>query len=180
MATFFQQSLFVLLLLHAHQVVSSTPDHHGLIRTLNFSLFQQQVPNKTAFIVLTGVTGVGVSLTTAPFGTIYLANDRLTAESNASSETLGTVQVAFLTSSMDGLQTMLFANFILKTKDREGSISVFGGVKNTEPSPVQVLGGTGDFMHVQGYATCLPVVQVDAGVVFPYEFFLSWPPIRKR
>ena len=58
------------------------------------------------------------------------------------------------------------AKITLNFKHRKGSISILGVTHNTKPSDHPVVGGTGDFLFVQGYIT----------VVYKIEFHLYWPP----
>lgn len=89
---------------------------------------------------------------------------------------LGTAQGTSITSSLDGLQSISMAKITLNFKHRKGSISILGVTHNTKPSDHPVVGGTGDFLFVQGYITSSPVDLKGITVVYKIEFHLYWPP----
>ncbi|XP_059286274.1 dirigent protein 22-like [Lycium ferocissimum] len=150
--------------------------HHNELKSIHFTLFQQETINKTAYGIVKGVAGAAVSQTTTPFGTVYVFQDPLTLKANSNSKIVGITEGTSITSSLDGLQSISIAKITLKMKHYKGSISVVGGTHNTKPSNHPVVGGTGDFLFVQGYVTSSPVEL--AGMTFTYkiQFHLYWPP----
>lgn len=68
------------------------------------------------------------------------------------------------------------AKITLNLKGYKGSISVLGGTHNIKPSNHPVVGGTGDFMFIQGYVRSSPVNLEGITVVYKIEFHLYWPP----
>lgn len=78
--------------------------------------------------------------------------------------------------SFDGLQSISIAKITLDVKRHRGSVSVVGGTHNTKPSEHPVVGGTGDFMFVQGIVTSSPFDLRGLTVTYKIEFDLYWPP----
>ncbi|KAL2933463.1 Dirigent protein 19 [Bienertia sinuspersici] len=151
--------------------------HHGDIKSIHFSLYQHETINKTGYLIVNGVAGPHVSQTTTPFGTIYAFQDPLTTTPTYNSSTvLGTTEGASITSSLDGLRSLSVAKITLNMKSHKGSISILGGTHNTKPSDHPVVGGTGDFVFVQGYVTSSPVDLKGITVVYKIQFHLYWPP----
>ncbi|RWR78500.1 dirigent protein 19-like protein [Cinnamomum micranthum f. kanehirae] len=174
-------SIFLLLfLLHfGCQATPSSPHHHHHhqeLKSLHFSLFQHETINKTGYIIVNGVAGEGVTQTTTPFGTIFAFQDPMTTTPNASSRVAGIAEGASITSSLDGLRSISMAKITLNLKGYKGSISVLGGTHNIKPSNHPVVGGTGDFMFIQGYVRSSPVNLEGITVVYKIEFHLYWPP----
>ncbi|KAJ7953220.1 Dirigent protein [Quillaja saponaria] len=149
--------------------------HHGL-KSLHFSLFQHETINKTGYIIVTGVAGPPVSQTTVPFGTLFAFEDPMTVTANISSKTVGIAEGTSIASSLDGLRSISIAKITLNLKGHKGSISIVGGTHNTKPADHPVVGGTGDFLFVQGYVTSSPVDLQGQTVVYKIEFHLYWPP----
>ncbi|KAJ7953219.1 Dirigent protein [Quillaja saponaria] len=149
--------------------------HHGL-KSLHFTLFDQETVNKTAFTIVNGVAGAGLSELASPFGTLFVLNDPLTVTANSSSKVVGTSEALTITSSLDGLQGISVAKFTLNLKNHKGSISVVGVTHNLNPSDHPIVGGTGDFLFVQGYITTSPVSFSGLNVIFKIEFHVYWPP----
>ncbi|XP_010266178.1 PREDICTED: dirigent protein 19-like [Nelumbo nucifera] len=176
------QSLFFIvpvLFLIPYKVASTTHHHHhhhhGL-KTLHFSLYQQETINKTGYVIVNGVAGPGISQTTTPFGTIFTFQDPMTVTANRSSKVVGIAEGTSITSSLDGLRSISIAKITLSMKNYKGSLSILGGTHNIKPSDHPVVGGTGDFMFVQGYVTSSPVDLKGQTVVYKIEFHLYWPP----
>ncbi|KAI3519098.1 hypothetical protein L1887_08123 [Cichorium endivia] len=164
--------LFVLL---PHEATSHHHHHHGL-KSLHFSLFQHETINKTGYIIVNGVAGPPVSQITTPFGTLFAFQDPLTIKPNYTSKVVGTAQGTSITSGLDGLQSISIASITLNVKKHKGSISIVGVTHNTKPANHPVVGGTGDFLFVQGYVTSSPVNLVGLTVTYKIEFHLYWPP----
>ncbi|KAF9608786.1 hypothetical protein IFM89_011555 [Coptis chinensis] len=158
---------------------SSHHHHHGL-RSLHFSLYQHETINKTGYVIVNGVAGTGMSQTTLPFGTIYVFEDLMTATQNPSSKVIGVAEGSSVTSSLDGLRAISVAKVTLNMKKYKGSVSIVGGTQNTKPADHPVVGGTGDFLFVQGYVTSSPVDLVGLTVVYKIEFHLYWPPYATK
>ncbi|WOL13438.1 dirigent protein 19-like [Canna indica] len=177
-------SLLLPLLIAVHNASSSSSiSHHHThdrMKSLHFSLFQQETINKTAFIVVDGVKGANVSQTTTPFGTIYVFRDNMTVSSDVSSRVAGVCEGGSITSSFDGLRSMSLAKITLKVKGLRGSVSILGGTHNTKPADHPVVGGTGDFMFAQGYVTSSPVELQGMSVVYKIEFHIYWPPYAAK
>lgn len=114
--------------------------------------------------------------TTTPFGTLFVFQDPLTLKPNSKSKIVGIAEGTSITSSLNGLQSISVAKITLKMKHYKGSISVVGGTHNTKPSNHPVVGGTGDFLFVQGYVTSSPVDLSGITVTFKIQFHLYWPP----
>lgn len=149
--------------------------HHGL-KSLHFSLYQHETFNKTGYIIVNGVTGPPVGPTTTPFGTLFVFQDPLTLKPNTTSKVVGTAEGTSITSGLDGLQSISIAKLTLDVKKHKGSISIVGGTHNIKPSNHPVVGGTDDFLFVQGYVTSSPVNLAGITVTYKIEFHLYWPP----
>jgi hypothetical protein len=172
---------FLLFALLSFKATSASHDHdhhhnhHGL-KSIHFSLFQHETINKTGYIIVNGVAGPEVGQTTTPFGTLFAFQDPMTATANRSSKLLGIAEGTSITSSLDGLRAISIAKITLRLKNHKGSISIVGGTHNIKPSDHPVVGGTGDFLFVQGYVTSSPVDLEGITVVYKIEFHLYWPP----
>lgn len=164
---------FLLLLC---KTTSTSDSHHQGLKSLHFTLFQHETINKTGYIIVNGVAGPGVSQNTTPFGTLFVFQDPLTVTANRSSKLIGIGEGTSITSSLDGLQSISIAKITLRMKRHVGSISIVGGTHNIKPSDHPVVGGTGDFMFVQGYVTSSPLDLQGQTVVYKIEFHLYWPP----
>ena len=167
------------LLLVSNAASSSPPashHHNQNLKSLHFTLFQHETINKTGYIIVNGVAGPGVTQTTTPFGTLFVFQDPLTVTANRSSKIAGTAQGTSITSSLDGLQSLSIAKINLRIKQHVGSISIVGATHNTKPSDHPVVGGTADFLFVQGYVTSSPVNLNGLTVTYKIEFHLYWPP----
>lgn len=110
--------LFALLItifaLSSHQAALASPQNaHYNIKTLNFTLYQHETVNKTGFIVVEGVAGVGVSQTTTPFGTVFVFRDNLTTHAGGSSRFAGVAEGTSITTSLDGLRSLSIAKITL-------------------------------------------------------------------
>ncbi|PAN27257.1 hypothetical protein GQ55_5G070600 [Panicum hallii var. hallii] len=147
---------------------------HG--RTLSFTLYQQETINKTAYIVVDGVAGAGVSETTTPFGTIYVFRDDLTVRADRASPVAGVAEGSSITTTLDGLQSLSLAKITVDHRGHRGSVSVLGGTYNTKPSDYPVVGGTGDFAYALGYVRSSPVDLRGRTVTYKMELHLYWPP----
>ncbi|KAG1361070.1 dirigent protein 7 [Cocos nucifera] len=177
MANSLHLPLFLLLsILAAHKALASSHNHDQDLRFLQFSLFQHETINKTGYIVVDGVAGTGFSETTTPFGTIFVFRDNMTTSLNDSSGVVGIAEGTSITTSFDGLRSLLFAKITLKTHGYEGSVSILGVVHNTKPADLPISGGTGDFTFVQGYVRMSPVDLHGLTVLYKIEFHLYWPP----
>lgn len=150
--------------------------HHHHLRSLHFSLFQHETINKTGYFIVPGVIGPSVSQTTTPFGTMFVFHDPLTTGADRASKLVGTSEGTAITSGFDGLQSISIAKISLRLKHHTGSLSIVGGTHNVKPSNHPIVGGTGDFLFVQGYVTSSPVDLVGITVVYKLEFHLYWPP----
>ncbi|XP_077221395.1 uncharacterized protein LOC143855095 [Tasmannia lanceolata] len=178
MATTQLHSLLLILplLLVTYKATSSHHHDHHHNRALHFSLYQHETINKTGFIIVSGVIGPGVSQTTTPFGTIFTFQDPMTVTAKTSSMVRGIVEGTSITSGLDGLRSISIAKITLNLKDHKGSISILGVVHNTKPSKLPVVGGTDDFLFVNGYVKSSPVNLVGLTVTYKIEFHLYWPP----
>ncbi|PIA46779.1 hypothetical protein AQUCO_01500373v1 [Aquilegia coerulea] len=171
----------VLLTINPINSTSSKHKHHNHgVKSLHFSLFQHETINKTGFVIVNGVTGPGISQTTLPFGTIFAFNDPMTTAPNPSSKIVGFAEGNSITSSFDGLRSISIAKITLSMKKHKGSLSIVGGTHNTKPADHPVVGGTGDFLFVQGYVTSSPVDLVGLAVTYKIEFHLYWPPYATK
>ncbi|KAH0973204.1 hypothetical protein GBA52_025360 [Prunus armeniaca] len=117
--------------------------HHHQLKSLHFALFQHETINRTGYIVVNGVGGAGIR-----------SDDR---HSQSIFETSWNSSGTSVTSSLDGLQSISVAKITLRLKHHSGSVSIVGGTHNVKPSDHPVVGGTGDFLFVQGYVTSSPV-----------------------
>nr|XP_043635219.1 dirigent protein 19-like [Erigeron canadensis] len=167
--------LFFLIPLEATTRHQHQHHHHGL-KSLHFSLYQHETINKTGFFIVNGVTGPPVSQTTTPFGTLFVFQDPLTLKPNYTSKVVGRAEGTSITSGLDGLRSISIAKITMNVKKHKGSISIVGGTHNIKPSNHPVVGGTGDFLFVQGYVTSSPVDLVGITVTYKIEFHLYWPP----
>lgn len=155
--------------------------HHQLqhLKSLHFSLFQHETINKTGYIIVNGVEkggGPGITQTTTPFGTLFVFQDPLTVTANRTSKLVGIAEGTSITSSLDGLRSISIAKLTLRLKHHRGSVSIVGGTHNIKPSDHPVVGGTEDFLFVQGYVTSSPVDLKGVTVTYKIEFHLYWPP----
>ncbi|KAL5706156.1 hypothetical protein ACHQM5_024362 [Ranunculus cassubicifolius] len=158
---------------HRHQ-------HHNGMKSLHFSLFQHETINRTGYVIVNGVNGKGITQTTMPFGTIYVFQDLLTIMPNPSSKVIGVCEGNSITSSLDGLRSISVAKVSLTLKKYKGSLSIVGGTHNTKPADHPIVGGTGDFVFVQGFVTSSPVDLEGLSVVYKIEFHLYWPPYAMK
>ena len=147
---------------------------HG--RTLSLTLYQQETINKTAYIIVDGVAGAGVSETTTPFGTIYVFRDDLTVRADRASPVAGVAEGSSITTTLDGLQSLSLGKITVDHAGHRGSVSVLGGTYNTKPSDYPVVGGTGDFAYALGYVRSTPVHLRGRTVTYKTELHLYWPP----
>lgn len=90
-------ALLVILLAASQPLdrVSAASHHHRPtgVKSLHFSLFQHETINRTAYIIVNGISGTGViSQTTTPFGTLYAFQDPVTVSANRSSRVVGVVE----------------------------------------------------------------------------------------
>nr|GLL38568.1 unknown [Ipomoea trifida]GMD53415.1 dirigent protein 19-like [Ipomoea batatas] len=174
--------LILLLFIFPDDATCKTHHHHHKhqqeyeLTSLHFSLFQHETINKTGYIIVNGVAGPGVSQTTTPFGTLFAFQDPMTLTANRTSKMVGTAQGTSITSSLDGMQSISIAKITLNMKRHKGSISIVGATDNLKPSDHPVVGGTGDFLFVQGYVTSSPVNLKGMTVTYKIEFHLYWPP----
>ncbi|XP_022923245.1 dirigent protein 19-like [Cucurbita moschata] len=174
-------SLFTLILsslLSSPALAEPNAAHHPHrhLRSLHFSLFQHETINKTGYFIVPGVAGPGVSQTTTPFGTMFVFHDPLTTAPDRASKLVGTSEGTSITSSLDGLRSLSIAKISLRLRNHTGSLSIVGGTHNVKPSNHPIVGGTGDFLFVQGYVTSSPVDLIGITVVYKLEFHIYWPP----
>lgn len=148
----------------------------GNERTLNITLYQQETINKTAYIVVDGVAGAGVSLITAPFGTIYVFRDDLTVRADRASPVAGVAEGSSIITSLDGLQIVSLSKVTIDHRGYRGSVSVLRGTHSTNPSESPVVGGTGDFAYALGYIRSSPVDLQGRKMTYKVELHLYWPP----
>ncbi|KQK23015.1 dirigent protein 8 [Brachypodium distachyon] len=153
---------------------SKKSEDHG--KTLSLTLYQHETINKTAYMVVDGVAGAGVSQTTTPFGTIYVFRDNLTVHADRASAVAGVAEGSSVTTSLDGLLSLSAAKITLDHRGRRGSVSVLGGTHNTKPADHPVVGGTGDFAYALGYVRTSPVDLRGSTVTYKMELSLYWPP----
>lgn len=176
--------LFVFFLVKTITSASGHSHHHNhnhnQIKSIHFALYQHETINKTGYIIVNGVAGPGVTQTTTPFGTLFAFQDPLTVASRRSSKVIGIAEGTSITSSFDGLRSISVAKITLRLKNHIGSISIVGGTHNLKASDHPVVGGTGDFIFVQGYITSSPVDLKGLSVVYKIEFHLYWPPYAKQ
>ncbi|KAI8017474.1 Dirigent protein 19 [Camellia lanceoleosa] len=159
---------------HHHHHHHHDHDHH--LKSLHFSLYQHETINQTGYFIVEGVTGPGISQTTTPFGTLFAFHDPMTLTPNTTGKVVATCQGTSITTSLDGLESLSVAKITLNLKNRKGSISIVGVTHNVKPADHPVVGGTGDFLFVQGYVTSSPVDLVGITVTYKIEFHLYWPP----
>ncbi|XP_014507765.1 dirigent protein 19-like [Vigna radiata var. radiata] len=157
--------------------IASSHEHLQHLKSLHFSLFQHETINKTGYIIVDGIKGgAAVSQTTTPFGTLFAFQDPLTVAANRSSKLVGISEGTTVTSSLDGLRSISIAKLTLRLKHHKGSLSVVGVTDNVKSSNLPVVGGTEDFLFVQGYVTSSPVDLTGLTVVYKIQFHLYWPP----
>ncbi|XP_050229699.1 dirigent protein 1-like [Mercurialis annua] len=159
---------------------SSTSNHHHGLKCLHFALYQQETVNKTGYIIVNGIAGAHISQIALPFGTIFVFQDLMTISPNPSSKVVGVAEGISTTSSLSGLTSVSTAKVTLRLKHHKGSITIVGGTHNVKAADHPVVGGTGDFLFVQGYVTSSPVDLIGLTVVYKIEFHLYWPPYAKR
>ncbi|KAJ6305209.1 hypothetical protein OIU78_020699 [Salix suchowensis] len=166
-----------LLALSSKATSTSTATHDGHGRkSLHFTLYQQETINKTLYLIVKGVTGPDASPTTSPFGSLFVNQDLLTISPNSSSKVVGVAEGVSITSSLDGLINVVTEKITLELKHYKGSISMLGTAHNIEVFDLPVVGGTGDFMFVQGYIKPSLLTFDSPDIVYRLEFHLYWPP----
>ncbi|TKY70254.1 Dirigent protein 2 [Spatholobus suberectus] len=166
---------------HHHPRHRHRRGRHPHYKSLHFSLFQHETINKTGYVIVNGVEGgAGITETTTPFGTLFVFQDPLTAKANRSSKQLGTAEGTSITSGLDGLSSISVAKLTLRLKNHKGSISIVGGTNNLKRSDHPVVGGTKDFLFVQGYVTSSAIDVKGPTVVYKIGFHLYWPPYPPR
>lgn len=153
---------------------TSTHNRRGL-NSLHFTLYQQEAINKTVYLIVKGVTGPDVSPSASPFGSLFVNQDLLTISPNSSSKVVGVAEGASITSSLDGLTNIVMEKITLELKHYKGSVSVLGTAHNIKVIDLPVVGGTGDFMFVQGYIKPSLVTFENPNIVYKIEFHLYWP-----
>ncbi|XP_021674705.2 dirigent protein 19 [Hevea brasiliensis] len=173
-------ALAALLLVLSLKGTSAAHHHHHQLKSLHFSLYQHETINKTGYIIVNGVAGANLSQLALPFGTLFVFQDPMTVTANRTSKVVGIAEGNSITSSLDGLTSISTAKITLSLKNHKGSISIVGGTHNVKPADHPVVGGTGDFMFVQGYVTSSPVDLVGLTVVYKIEFHLYWPPYAEQ
>ncbi|KAJ6413359.1 hypothetical protein OIU84_006203 [Salix udensis] len=102
--------------------------------------------------------------------------DLLTISPNSSSKVVGVAEGVSITSSLDGLINVVTEKITLELKHYKGSISMLGTAHNIEVFDLPVVGGTGDFMFVQGYIKPSLLTFDSPDIVYRLEFHLYWPP----
>lgn len=173
-------ALAALLLVLSLKATSAAHHHHHQLKSLHFSLYQHETINKTGYIIVNGVAGANLSQVALPFGTLFVFEDPMTVTANRTSKVVGIAEGTSITSSLDGLTSVSTAKITLNLKKHKGSISIVGGTHNVKPADHPVVGGTGDFLFVQGYVTSSPVDLVGITVVYKIEFHLYWPPYAEQ
>ncbi|KAL6840163.1 hypothetical protein ACP4OV_029973 [Aristida adscensionis] len=159
---------------------NKTESRGGHGKTLSFTFYQHETINRTAYIVVAGVDGAGVSQTTTPFGTnIYVFRDELTVHADRASRVAGVAEGTSITTTLDGLQSLSLAKVTISHRGRRGSVSVLGGTYNTKPSDYPVVGGTGDFAYALGFVRSSPVDLLGRTVTYKMELHLYWPPYAR-
>ncbi|KNA07534.1 hypothetical protein SOVF_170950 [Spinacia oleracea] len=174
-------SAFALLFLLPALAVSTSDNvavhhHDNGLKSMHFTLYQHDDLNKTAFLIVKGFAGPELNATVSPIGSIFVVRDPLTATPDSSSEVLGFVEAASITTSFDGLENLSIGKITLNLKGHKGSISSLGSVNNLKPSSVPVVGGTEDFFLVQGYLVMAIVDMKGYNLTYKLDFHLYWPP----
>ncbi|KAK9735086.1 hypothetical protein RND81_04G182700 [Saponaria officinalis] len=165
---------------HHHHHHHHHDNHHGS-KSMHLTLYQHDTINKTDFIIVKGVVGPSIAELTSPFGTIVVLKDNLTTTPNPSSKVLGNVEGIAITSSFDGLDGFSVGRVKLELENGlKGSISVVGVINALEPSDYPVVGGTKDFLFVQGYVSLSLVSFKGASYVYRHDFHLFWPPYASK
>ncbi|KAM1501803.1 hypothetical protein COP1_026913 [Malus domestica] len=104
----------------------------------------------------------------------------MTVTANRSSKAVGIAQGTTVSSSLDGLQSISVAKITLRLKKHSGSVSIVRDTHNVKAADHPVVGGTGDFLFVQGYVTSSPVDLRGLTVVYKIAFHLYWPPYTTK
>ncbi|KAK7379707.1 hypothetical protein VNO78_34396 [Psophocarpus tetragonolobus] len=170
-------AILLLAMIQFKTTSAGSNHHYQHLKSLHFSLFQHETINKTGYIIVNGIKGgAEVTQTTTPFGTLFAFQDPLTVKANRSSKLVGIAEGTTVTSSLDGLRSISIAKLTLRLKHHKGSLSIVGVTDNVKSSNLPVVGGTEDFLLVQGYVTTSPVDLKGITVVYKIEFHLYWPP----
>ncbi|KAE9457884.1 hypothetical protein C3L33_10198, partial [Rhododendron williamsianum] len=138
--------LFLFLLFAIFSSSSKAYDRHQLKET-NLTLYFQDFssgPNATSAIV-TGIPGRVWSFSS--FGTIFVADDRITAGPHMDSPQIARGQGIYTTSSLDGVNAHIMFSIVFTNREYNGStLEIQGRVFNlASAAETAIVGGTGKF-----------------------------------
>ncbi|CAK7355542.1 unnamed protein product [Dovyalis caffra] len=180
---YFLAALLCFLLLKVSSTLhssSSNTNNNGL-KYLHLTFYQHDTLNKTSFVIVSGVAGVAaVTSTTSPFGSLFVNQDLLTLTPDPSSKVVGNAEGFSVTSSFNGLNNILVQKVTLQSKDHMGSLTVIGNGQSILPSDISIVGGTGDFMFVQGYVRSTLVYAKSYTLTYKADFHIYWPPYANQ
>ena len=151
---------------------------HSEMKRERMDLFFHDDFNFTDFLILPGVEGIGAPLTpvTAPFGAMTVFNDRLTQSPARHSPQLGTLQGTAVVSAFDGYAAFFTSTITLNTSKYAGTLSFVGLFATSDESKLSVVGGTDDFLFVQGFVRMKPVDVSTLNTTYSLQLNLFWPP----
>lgn len=122
-------------------------------------------PNAT-LVPVTGRDDDGV-WSFGKFGTIFCTDDQITEGKNGSSAEIGKGQGMYITSALDGSNTLVLISIVFTNEEYKGStLEVQGSSAQFEKiREVTVVSGTGKFRFARGYAT-LETVHLDTSIFY--------------
>eukprot|EP00249_Psilotum_nudum_P034701 c54119_g1_i1 orf=182-874(-) len=140
--------ILILACLHARSA-----DAAPILKEENVTVFWHDTFNVTDFIIINGVSTVGlskVSPVSAPFGTTIVFDDAITESKEPDSAVVGSVEGTATVSSLDGLTSLWSFTVALNTTDHKGEISFLGHLSFDGSRKAPLVGGTDDFLLVAG------------------------------
>ncbi|XP_031107702.1 dirigent protein 1-like [Ipomoea triloba] len=177
-------ALLLLFLLPAVLVPyqASCDSHQSTINSLyepkyvHLTFYQHETVNKTAYLVTDGMPStVDLVPFGSPFGSLVVFHDTLTATEDPDSEVVGEEEGTFITSRFDGSVGITTCIFNLNLPNYKGTISIVGATHVSVPSDHPIIGGTGDFLFVQGYGKSTLVSLEGLTAIYRVDLHLYWP-----
>eukprot|EP01018_Ginkgo_biloba_P013674 Gb_30774 [translate_table: standard] len=171
-------TILLILSLFPYCMPTAAKGRNSKMKRARMDLFWHDDFNFTDFLVLPGLKGIGAPLSpvSAPFGAMAVFNDRLTQGPARHSPQLGTIQGIAIISAFDGYSSFSASTLTLKTSKYAGTLTFVGPFANNDESKLSVVGGTDDFMFVQGLILMKPFVVSILNATYSLNLNLFWPP----